>query len=279
MPAVAIVGAVGSIAAGASAIAAAGGLAAMGIGAAVAAGAAIAGGAITIAGVVTGNKKLMTLGSVLGVVGGVASWASKAGTAAATAGSAAADVATDVATNVGTDAATSAMQTADAARATADTLGTSGVSYSLADAMPNLAQSGAPTGIIEGAQAVGDSATAFNAADAANVSSGLTQKAAEQASAGLGAAAKGVSVPVSPTPPPSTTLGTFDGFGKKANDVWNFIKNKDNAELVKAGGGLIGGAMKAYEGYNARAAKAAEMQKAIDNYNQSIIGQRTLLAR
>jgi hypothetical protein len=86
----------------------------------------IAGGALTGIGAITGNKKLMTLGSVLGLAGGVSSFVSKAGEAAGAAATAeaasqaaaeagastTANVGGNVVQGAGADLATTAADTA-----------------------------------------------------------------------------------------------------------------------------------------------------------------------
>lgn len=275
MPAIAIVGAIGGIAAGASAIAAAGGLAAMGIGAAIAAGAAIAGGAITIAGVVTGNKKLMQLGSILGVVGGVASLASGA---ASSAGAAASTLADDVAAQ----AASAASMTGGLDAAAAMTVPTLSTATAAATEFGNqLAQlpgvsTVAPvtsSGLIGDAIRQAPAEPLQSAATTVAENAPTASRAAEQAAAGA-----------SVQPPAATgiqglakgsELGVTGKLGDSMNSVWNFIKDKGNAEVVKLGSGVIGGAMNAYQGHTARSAEQQRMQKALDSYNNSIIGQRT----
>jgi hypothetical protein len=118
----------------------------------------IAGGALTGIGALTGNKKLMTLGSVLGLAGGVSSFVSKAGEAAGAAATAeaasqaAAEAGASTTANVGGNVVQGAG--ADLATTAADTaanIASEAGSSALAGSQPGgLIADAAPPGALTG---------------------------------------------------------------------------------------------------------------------------------
>lgn len=73
-----------------------------------------------------------------------------------------------------------------------------------------------------------------------------------------------------PTPQP----GLIDKITGGVKDAWGFVKDKNNAEVVKAGAGLIGGAMTNYEKQRQEEAMVNADNERRARFNRSILEQR-----
>lgn len=276
MPAIALVGAAVSAYAGATAVIAAGGFAAMSAGAAIVAGAAIAGGAMTVVGTVTGNKKLASIGSLVSLGAGVGSMFTGAEAAGAVAGdmvipNEAASAANASAFNDTLNA--TAMNVPDASSVASmgaefnNSLGSNGIINDMSAPMPDF---DAPDGLLASRPDPWTDAAAPPRPDGAEVSSPASGTGLPKLKTATNSVTGETGVK-----PPSDKPAT-EGFMAKAEAARQWIKG--NAELTKLGGGVINGAMKSYSDQSA-AIEAnnvanANRQRYIDNYNNSIIGQR-----
>jgi hypothetical protein len=258
MPAVALVGAYASVTAGLGAIAGATGFAAL------AAGAQIAGGVLTGLGAITKNKKMMKIGAVLSIGGGLGTAMSKAGTAGSLGLKAAPEVGASASGIGGTASNLAEMgggqgltMSVGGAKSAGDFLtGGLGDSVSaLGGPAPasggSLAQAAAPVGA--------DVASATNALS--GTGGGL--KAPQPLSGGVINQNAGLGVR-------DSSLGqSTSTFGK----VMDFMRDKQNAELLKVGGGLVQGAMSSYDQQQMVKEKLRQEDAARGRYNQSILGQ------
>jgi len=272
MPAaVPLVGAAFSISSG---VAAAGGLSAIAAGGLSAltltSGLMIAGGAMTAIGTLTGNKKLATIGSVLGLAGGIGSALGKgAETAAAdVAGSAAAEAGASTTANVGGEIAQGAV--ADTATSVAES------ATKTASAAGDALRGG---GLIETAAQGPLDALGQEAAGAA-----FAQPVAPAAEAltGTPMAAPGAPAPAVVAPSeavrnygtpltenrgfspniaaaPDTGVGWWDKMKDFGKDFAKFTK--ENPTLTQVGGGLIYGVAQGIGNENAVKKQAAERKK------------------
>jgi hypothetical protein len=261
MPAVALVGAVASVSAGITALGAAATL-----GASLAAGAMIAGGVLTGLGTITKNPKLTKIGAVLGIAGGIGTAVSKAG-AASSLGSAGAEAAGDL-----------AFAKADAAQLAGQGLGESAITQ-------NLGTYGADTASALGQQQGFSINSVLGKPDTAAASSpqmSLDPRQVTKTSAlapEMSTASTRIAQPLSgnaiaqeagltvKSPIAGQSTGTF---GK----VMDFMRDKQNAEILKLGGGLVQGAMTSYDQQSLIKEKLRQDEAARRRYNQSILGQR-----
>jgi hypothetical protein len=261
MPAVALVGAAFSVSAGIGALGAAATL-----GATLAAGASIAGGVLVGLGTLTKNPKLTKIGAVLGIAGGLGTAASKA-SAASAAKSAAAEAAGDL-----------AFAKADAAQLAGQGLGESAITQNLgtygADTASALGQQqGFSINSVLGQQSTSTAAGPQMSLDPSQATRATAlapemSRAATQVSQPLsgGAIAQEAGLGVK-----NAVSGQGTGtFGK----VMDFMRDKQNAEILKLGGGLVQGAMTSYDQQSLMKEKLRQDEAARGRYNQSILGQR-----
>jgi hypothetical protein len=258
MPAVALVGAVASVSAGITALGAA-----ATIGATLAAGASIAGGVLVGLGTITKNPKLTKIGAVLGIAGGIGTAVSKGASAL---GGAGAEAAGDL-----------AFAKADAAQLAGQGLGESAITQ-------NLGTYGADTASALGQQQGFSINSVLGKSDAAPAASPqmsldpgqatrTTALAPEMSTAAApvqaldgGAIAREAGLGIK-----NSTIGQSTGtFGK----VMDFMRDKQNAEILKLGGGLVQGAMTSYDQQSLAKEKLRQEDAARGRYNQSILGQR-----
>lgn len=290
MPAIAIVGAGLSITAGVTA-----GVTTL-IG-----GLQVAAGVLTVAGAVTGNKKLMILGSIASLGAGVANWASSAadaaGAATATAGETLSKATLDGTNSFGANSAAGAFDVSGGLGATADLLESGsmpGVTDYLTPAADGL--TAVDTSAVNLDKAAGDYfgadtpvaeegiiSKAVNQAGDSTATDELVKSAAEKtaeetASEAGGTATNEVAKDTSVLKgkggvDAETTAG---GFKEKANSLMNFLNDKKNAGVVKLGSGIVGGVAQAYSQQSAAKAaiKAKEeaAQRDRDRLNTSISG-------
>lgn len=271
MPAIALVGAAASVSAGLGAIAAAGGMAAMSFGAALAAGASIAGGIMTGLGAVTGNKKLLKIGAIVGLAGGIGTAMSGASSAASSGLGQAVD-------------ATGGLETATSFGANelaAATTGSGPLDFGGSFTSPVQPSSGiigqqiAPPGSAESYFGEVPMAEAGQVADPTAATQLPSAQAATQqvAAAAQQGGIQSASITGAATPQANNALGGYldklKGAGKGALD---YVTNPKNAQIVKVGGGLVQGAMGSYQ-------KQAEYEQALaqreadrQRYNRSILG-------
>ena len=262
MPAVALIGAAASVSAG---IAAGGLLGGM----------MIAGGVMTGLGTITGNKKLARIGAVLGLAGGIGTMISNASNAAGAAASAGGEGVSmgTAAGNAGSNAAELGIaefgNVADTAGVVVNPIAPSGiVAQEIGAPMGNgaflgeygdLASAGAPTAATESASLVTPQAAATQ-----------QQIAQQSATTGITGSSINGSQTVSASNPLGEAASKLQGWGK---DAWGFITDPKNAQMVKAGSGLVQGAMGAYSQQSMidqqLAAREAERQR----FNRSIVGQ------
>lgn len=272
MPAVALVGAAASVSMGVTAMAAA-----TTIGASLAAGAMIAGGVLTGLGTLTGNKKLARIGAVLSIGGGIGTAMSGGASAAggtASIGGEGVSMGT-AAGNAGSNAAEFGMaelgNVADTAGVVVNPIAPSGiVAQEIGAPMGNGAFLGEYGDLASGAAQPGP---AMGSAPASTEQAAAMQKqlAYVSDSDGLGQILG---------PDGKSLLNTSNPMAEKtsslknwASDAWDFVRKPENAQLVKAGSGLVQGAMGAYSQQSMidqqLAAREAERQR----FNRSIIGQ------
>jgi hypothetical protein len=261
MPAIALVGAVASVSAGITALGAA-----ATIGATLAAGASIAGGVLVGLGTVTKNPKLTKIGAVLGIAGGIGTAVSKASSASSALGGAGAEAAGDL-----------AFAKADAAQLAGQGLGESAITQ-------NLGTYGADTASALGQQQGFSINSVLGKSDAATAASPQMSLDPSQATRTT-ALAPEMSTAAAPTQAldggaiareaglgiKNSTIGQSTGtFGK----VMDFMRDKQNAEILKLGGGLVQGAMTSYDQQSLMKEKLRQEDAARQRYNQSILGQR-----
>lgn len=250
MPAVALVGAASSVMTG---------LAAVEAGSMLVGGLMIAGGVTAGLGTLTGDKTLTSMGSVLGLAGGVAGLASGSWSTAAT------DLAQSSAEQIPVDAATQAA--------------TSG-------AVPDVVTTPTPGDLGSGSWAPPNDPTTYQPLQ--GVASPANPLMAPPGNANLPAAPSlnqaptaaapaagdlGAPTPVSNTPGGIAAPPAPEGLiSKWFKPVGEFIKNKDNAELLKVGGGLVAAGMKAYsdqalldQQYQKQLAYRRQMQESYTN--------------
>lgn len=260
MPAIALVGAAASISAGVAAGGLLGGM-------------MIAGGVMTGLGTLTGNKKLARIGAIVGLAGGIGTMISNASSAAGGLGQAVdATGGLETATNFG------------ASDVAAATTGSGALDFSGAFATPVAPQGGIVASELGapmsdgaflgefGDMAPATQASAAEAAPMVSPQASAVQQQIAQQSATTGIT--GPSINGQETQIASNPLGEaaskLQGWGK---DAWGFVTNPKNAQLVKAGSGLVQGAMGAYSQQSMidqqLAAREAERQR----FNRSIIGQ------
>lgn len=291
MPAIAIVGAGMSISAGVAA-----GVTTL-IG-----GLQVAAGVLTLAGAVTGNKKLMILGSIASLGAGVAGWAGAAdaaGSAVSTAGETLSKAALDGTPSFGANSVASALESTSGLGATADFLetgGLPGVTDYMTPAADAASLGGVDAGVVNLDKAAGD----YFGADTPVVEEGIISKAVNQD--GTGAATEELANPAlektaeetateaggggtSEVAKDSSVLkgkggvaadSTAGGFKSKATALMDFLNDKKNAGVVKVGSGIISGAANAYAQQNAAKAaikaKEESAQRDRDRLNNSIAG-------
>ena len=261
MPAIALVGAAASISAGVAAGGLLGGM-------------MIAGGVMTGLGTLTGNKKLARIGAIVGLAGGIGTMVSNAGNAAGAAASAGGEGVSmgTAAGNAGSNAAELGMaelgNVTDTAGVVVNPIAPSGiVAQEIGAPMGNGAFLGEYGDLASGAPAAATEPASLLTPQAA-----ATQQQISQQSATTGIT--GPSINGSQTVAASNPLGEaaskLQGWGK---DAWGFISDPKNAQMVKAGSGLVQGAMGAYSQQSMidqqLAAREAERQR----FNRSIIGQ------
>lgn len=237
----------------------------------------VAGGVMTGLGTITGNKKLAKIGAVLSVVGGVGGMISGATTAANTAASVGGE-----GVSMGTAAGNAGSNAAEFGMAefgnVADTAGVTVNPVSMSNGIvgTELGAPGSVESFYGAAPPMSDAAqtAAPNMAPGAvetNAAREATQAGAAQTGSGqiLGAGNKPVVNTVN-------TLGEFagklKGFG---SDALDFIKKKENAEVVKLGSGLVSGAMKSYDQQRQYDQQLADREAQRARFNRSIIGQYT----
>jgi len=295
MPAIAIVGAGMSISAGVAA-----GVTTL-IG-----GLQVAAGVLTIAGAVTGNKKLMLLGSIASLGAGVANWASSAADAAGavtqTAGETLSKAALDGTTSFGANSVPGAFDVAttglESIAGGLETGGLPGVTDYMTPAADGLAPglAGVDTAPVDLDKAAGDyfgadtpvteegiiakavdqsgTGTATDSLTSPAVEQTAEEVAAEAGGTGSGEVAKDSSVLKGKGG--VTTDSTASGFKGKATALMDFLNDKKNAGVIKVGSGIISGAANAYAQQSAAkaAVKAREesAQRDRDRLNNSIAG-------
>jgi hypothetical protein len=265
MPAVAIIGAVGSVSMGMGAMATAATL-----GAKLAAGAMIAGGVLTGVGTLTKNPKLTKLGAILGLGGGLGVAMTKGAASSASSG-------------LGLKAASEPA------------LSSSGIGT----AASNLAEMGGGQGLTMGSavKTAGDTLTGSMGASLGGASPGgiigsntgsISAAAAPALSGEVSAASQALSGSGLRPPVQATTSGRgiYDiaGAYRPAESVagqdtslfgrtMGFLRDKQNAEILKLGSGLVQGAMDSYGQQQAVKEQLRQQQAARDRYNNSILGQ------
>lgn len=210
--------------------------------------ATVAGGFLTSAGMITKNKTLTKIGSVLGIAGAVTSLASSlASGASSAAGSAAADGATEAVTEAAKESATEALKNEMASSAVGETIGQAGTEAAsqagqtlgtAAGNATNAAAGGAPLAIAEPGANLMD--LARGTSDYGLVSRGLesasviTDTAQNQA---LGKLAEAGSQIQNKT--------ALDSILEKVSGAGQWMKN--NKELVQVGGQALAGGMQSYQ--------------------------------
>lgn len=257
MPAIALVGAAASVTAG---IAAGGILGGM----------MIAGGVLTGLGTLTGNKKLMKIGAVLGAVGGIGSMISNA-TSAASAGASIGGEGVSMGTaagNAGSNAIEMGMGVMD------DVAAGSSAAFSSPVASSGIVGNQiAPPGSVESFYgAVPAETGASSVAPAMSAETAATQQAIAQqaATGGITNATVGGKSMGAATNPLGESLNTLKGWGK---DAFGFVTDPKNANLVKVGGGLVQGAMGSYNQQSQLEQQMAAREAERARFNRSIIGQ------
>lgn len=272
MPAIAVVAAIGTVSAGAALGGVLGGI-------------MIAGGVMSGVGAVTGNKTLMKVGALASLGAGIGSamglatasdgaWNSMVGAAADGSGSA-----LGVTGN-------SFLSKGGSLSGIGDALGLNGGQTSIAggaQAAPTQ-QAGGPLGQSQGPGIIRQNAVGTNELTSTipdSTTSVLTNRP-------LGAASTGVTPDISMSRAITgqsgslmTPVGSVANAGVPVNPDQSFIKSslsfiKDNPEVVKAGSGLIGGAMTSYSKEREQAALLQAQADARARYNNSILGQRWL---
>lgn len=301
MPAIAIVGAGMSISAGVAAgvTTLVGGL-------------QVAAGVLTIAGAVTGNKKLMILGSIASLGAGVANWASAGSSAASgaadaagaatTAGETLSKAALDGTNSFGANSAAGAFDVTSGlggAVEAADTAGFMGPQDFMGppDALAgNASTLGTEAAPVDLDKAAGDY---FGGADKA-AEEGIISKAVNQD--GTSAATDELTSTATETPADELaketggkateeiaqdksvlkgkggagTESTAGGFKEKATALMDFINDKKNAGVVKLGSGLVSGIAQSYGQQSAAKAAIKVREEALardrERLNTSISG-------
>lgn len=262
MPVIAVVAAIGTVSAGVALGGVLGGI-------------MIAGGVMSGLGAITGNKKLSTLGAVMSLGAGIG---------------AAAGIGATV--DAGWNAAVGGADSA---------LGVTGKSF--LDAGGSLSGVGEAIGW-KGAAAppvapTGGDSVANSANGAQNIVDSSSVTNVQAPVTGEGLVNQSSIVPATPTlsTPTPTVLnqsaglvnkaagqgtGLMDKIGGAAKDTWDFVKNKDNAEIVKAGTGLLQGGLKSYSEQKALDQQLAMEQRRKDDeaaqreaFNNSILRQKS----
>lgn len=283
MPAVAVIAAIGTVSTGA----ALGGI--MG-------GIMVAGGVLSAVGAVTGNKDLMKIGALASLGAGIGSYLG-IGSAAATSAEAALSAAPVGGLDLPADYALQGAT--QAASGLGDIAPTLGLDQALGDAAQisgfDLPASNMPgldlqsNGLIGGSmpklqgsalapERLGEPVRQASAPAAPPVESygaaeplDATVKTEPYLSQNQSTSA------VAPTSPKPENNSSF------VDQATKFLRNKDNAELVKTGSGLIGGAMGEYSKQAAAQQQFDRQQSLIEaaraRYNNSITGQRQTAPR
>lgn len=267
MPAIAIVAAVGTVSAGA----------AMG---GILGGVMMAGGVMSGLGAITGNKTLSKIGMIASLGAGIGSALGLAG---------AANSAWNSAVGAAADGAGSALGVTGNSF-----LATGGSMEAIGNAVGY--NSGATAGLGAATKVAGPPSP-----DATSLATGTQNIGANVAPSGtdlLAAPTAGDAGLISGSQTGGGVLGPANDFGAGTYAAGNvsaageggfiknamaFIRNKDNAELIKTGTGLIGGAMKSYSEQNAADEEFSRKRQATEEararYNASINNQPRTLFR
>lgn len=258
MPAIAIVGAVASVSTGLAVGGLVGGM-------------MVAGGVLSGLGTLTGNKKLARIGAVIGLAGGIGAAFSGASSAASGLNSVGGEGVAmgSAAGNAGSNAIEMGL---------ADSLGgaaTSGLEATASAVMPQSGIIGnaiAPPGSVEsffGEVPMAEAAQAGGPAVLPGQTAATQQVQAGANQVGVGAPTINNKAVTNMVNPLGDAWDKLKGFGK---GTLEFVQNKDNAGLLKVGGGLVQGAMGSYqkqaEYEQALAQREAERQR----FNRSILG-------
>jgi hypothetical protein len=251
MPAIVLVGAYASVTAG---IAAGGLLGGM----------MIAGGVMTGLGTVTKNPKLTKIGAILSLAGGVGSAISKAGAAGAAASGAEA-----ASSGAAASSSAAASPVIDATASTATQVGAGAaatpVTTAAIDGGMSLAPAASQTQPFSINSAIGAQTTAPQMSLATSTPALNASSIAQEAALAAKSSTMGQS---------TATFGdAMKTLGDGARGAWKFIKDKENAELIKAGSGLVGGAMKSYNEQDMMREKLRQEEEGRRRFNQSIINQ------
>lgn len=261
MPAIAVVAAVGTVSAGAALGGVLGGI-------------MVAGGVMTGLGAVTGNKELTKWGAIASLGAGIGSAMGLAG--------AANNLANSVTGAVPGDAlfASGASRATDLANAAAGASGMTGSTSGLADVASTGMQASTGSGGMIGQNMMLDPAKAapFGApASHSGLGTGMSDLGAANSTQMFTAPPPAVQpvAALSTAQPADPTM--WEKIKSAGGGAMDFIKNKDNAEVLKMGSGLISGAMNNYSQQNQleqEYLRKREMQdEARARYNASITDQ------
>jgi hypothetical protein len=232
---------------------------------AIVSGAQMVGGVLAVAGAVTGNKKLLQVGAVLGLGATAISAFSGISDQASLGDSFKSGSEPPAALSAAADEASSANEAANLANTDASALGSA---FSAGETGASPVASGG--GLIQGAMSGGvqpspmttpaaaGSVSAPQASDGGYKGVGLSDSTIGQNTGALNEASNKLNGT------PATEQGLF---GKAAS----WLNSKENAGIVKLGTGLIGGAMQGYQQERA----LEEQRRARDEQRQYVEDQRT----
>lgn len=224
--------------------------------------ATVAGGFMASAGMLTGNKTLTKIGSVLGIAGAVTSLASSLASgaseaASSAAGEAATDAATEAVTDAATESATEALKSEMASTAVGETIGQAGGETLAKVGGEGVAQLNSQSLGTFGADAASSTATADlgsmlkldpngfggtpNLMDQVRMQATPTDLGSFQ----TGVGAHNVGDALTTAGQQIANRSALDSILDKINGAGKWIK--DNKELVQVGGQMLAGGMQAYQ--------------------------------